>query len=114
MRPRLPPGTTHAVHPRAPSVTGGKDWVGSVTDRGELHTRWGRTGHLNQALVKPGSLADLTRWVGQKLRRGYTRIDAYDAERGWESEPCLDRAAASLSPASHFVAHPGATLCWDF
>ena len=57
MIPNLQPNTTYAVHLRAPSTSGGKDWVGSITAQGEVHTYWGRTNQietqLNNRCVKP-------------------------------------------------------------
>ena len=56
MIPNLQTNTTHAVHLRAATATGSKDWVGSVTSQGELHTYWGKTGHINQHAGKRGDL----------------------------------------------------------
>src|ERR1039458_3246151 len=57
--PNLQPGTSYAIHLRAPSSTGGKDWVGSLVNGNEIHTFWGKTGQINQHSDKRGDLEHL-------------------------------------------------------
>lgn len=66
MIPNLQPNTTYAVHLRAASSSGGKDWVGSVTAQGEIHTYWGKTGQINQHAGKPGDAQTLNNIISQK------------------------------------------------
>ena len=62
----LHPDATYAIHLRAASRSGGKDWVGSLTSQGEIHTYWGKTGHINQHAAKPGDMHALQRIIDQK------------------------------------------------
>ena len=96
MIPNLQPNTTYAVHLRAPSVSGGKEWVGSVTATGEIHTYWGRTNQINQHAAKPGDLTVLNKIIDQKQngKDRYARIDMYTQKDGWTSQRKQQKTAA--------------------
>ena len=83
----LQANTTYAVHLRAASTSGGKDWVGSVTANGEMHTYWGRTGQVHQHAAKPGDRTALLKLVSQKQtgKDKYYVVDQYDSQQGWSS-----------------------------
>ncbi len=82
----LMPGTTYAIHLRAPSVSGGKDWVGSVTSNGEIHTFWGKTGQVNQHGGKKGNMTSLQHIIDEKKVKGYDFVDDYTPQQGWQSQ----------------------------
>lgn len=84
----LPTNAIHAVHLRAPSSSGGKDWVGSVTSTGEIHTYWGRTGTINQHASKRGNISELHQIVSSKKsgRDQYVMVDEFDMQHGWHSQ----------------------------
>ncbi len=91
--------TTYAIHMRCPSNSGGKDWVGSVTSGGELHTFWGKIGAVNQHAGKMGDMNSLQKIIGEKLSKGYTQVDEYDSRHGnWESQR-QKQATASFGSA---------------
>ena len=88
MIPNLRPNTTYAVHLRASSLSGGKDWVGSITASGEIHTYWGKTGQINQHAAKPGDMTALNKIIDQKQngKDRYTQVDMYTQKDGWLSQ----------------------------
>ena len=128
----LEKNTLIAFHLRSPSVSGGKDWIGSVTDSGVLHTYWGKTGRINQHASKAGSRTLLLRIVQEQLNKGYRKIDEYEQGKGWLLErgtrskaapvPPLSGKEEDSSPAEREVISPPETLirdgqqilAWDF
>ena len=44
----VPGNTQYGIWLRAPSSSGGKDWLGFLTDR-EVISQWGKTGQVNQS-----------------------------------------------------------------
>jgi hypothetical protein len=88
MIPNLQPNTTFAIHLRAASVSGGKDWVGSVTAQGEIHTYWGRIGQIIQHAGKRGDITALKKLILQKLtgKDKYNKVDEYTQQQGWQSQ----------------------------
>ena len=117
--------TLIAFHLRASSVSGGKDWIGSVTAAGALHTRWGKTGQVNQHATKTGSRALLLRSVQEKLGKGYRKIDEYEPGRGWLSEKTGVSAGnksdtrpstrtSNKQPPAKLIRDSQQTLAWDF
>src|SRR5512136_1579435 len=46
----VPGNTQYGVWMRSPSSSGGKDWLGFLTDR-EVISQWGKTGQVNQSKV---------------------------------------------------------------
>ena len=118
----LKPETIFAVHLRAASVSGGKDWVGSVTANGEIHTYWGRTGQITQQAGKPGDTAALNRIIDQKKtgKDKYQEIDRFTQQNGWESQrtqstpvPPVQRPQPAIAKVD-WVEAPDAAIEWDF
>lgn len=130
MIPNLPANTVYAIHLRAASSSGGKDWVGAVTSNCEIHSFWGKTGYINQHSSKGGDNLDLHKIVNQKIhgKDRYQRVDDFTQQNGWDSleQLKLKRTAASQpikSPAP-LVSKPiinfekevpeTGSICWDF
>jgi len=122
MIPHLQPNTTYAVHLRASSTSGGKDWVGSVTANGEIHTYWGRTNQINQHAAKPGDITALRKIISQKQhgKDNYIPVDEYTPQYGWQSQkkqtppPSLPKAPPIPAPVVDWVEAPNASIKWDF
>jgi len=121
MIPNLQPNTTYAVHLRAPSTSGGKDWVGSSTAQGEVHTYWGRTNQINQHAAKPGGLSELTKIIDQKKRGKdkYSMVDEYTPQQGWRSQgnqtPISTSSKSKVQlPTVDWVEAPAESIQWDF
>ena len=127
----LQPNTTYAVHLRAASSSGGKDWVGSVTANGEIHTYWGRTNQVHQHAAKPGNRTALLKLVSQKQtgKDKYYAVDHYDSQQGWSSlskdvsqmaktqQPEQQKPQQSepiLRPVVDWVDAPNESINWDF
>jgi len=123
MIPNLQSNTTSAVHLRAASVSGGKDWVGSVTSQGEIHTYWGRTGHIVQHAVKKGDVNDLNRIITKKTtgKDKYVVVDTYTPKLGWQgprTQTAPAKPSPAVSPAAAIVdwsnEAPEVSIKWDF
>ena len=120
MIPNLQPNTTYAVHLRAASTSGGKDWVGSVTTNGEMHTFWGRTNQINQHAAKPGDMNVLLRLINQKQggKDKYTMVDEYTQQDGWKSQKGQTTAQSppkqTTPPVVNWVDAPTTAIEWDF
>lgn len=128
MIPNLPINTVYAIHMRAASSSGGKDWVGAVTSNCEIHTYWGKTGCINQHGSKDGNNVDLQKIVNQKIhgKDRYQRVDEFTQKNGWSSQyrptasnqpPPSAKASASIAdPIINFDEAPVAAgaLNWDF
>lgn len=121
MIPNLQPNTTYAAHLRAPSTSGGKDWVGSFTAQGEIHTYWGKTGQINQHAGKPGDATSLNRLISQKMngKDKYTLVDEYMPHVGWKSQSSQTQAvspkAKPMQAAVVDWSHEAPTaIQWDF
>ena len=130
MIPNIHPHTIHAAHLRAQSVSGGKEWVGTVTSSGVIHTHWGKTGAINHHAAKPGDAWGLNKIITQKTqgKHKYVLIDEYDPQKGWKSQikpnpnpnPNPNPVRRSSPPApvplvdwNNEVA-PDASIKWDF
>jgi hypothetical protein len=120
MIPNLQPNTTYAVHLRAASSSGGKDWVGSVTANNEIHTYWGRTGKIVQHAAKPGDISGLLKIINQKQnsKDRYTQVDEFQQQEGWQSQrkqsPSQPKAQTSIEPVVDWVEAPTDSINWDF
>lgn len=126
MIPNLKPNTVYAVHLRAASSSGGKDWVGSITSQGEIHTYWGKTGQINQRAGKPGDSAVLHKIINQKMqgKDKYSLVDEYNPQQGWQSQrkqlptpapaEVPQPAAASIVDSVDWIDSPNAAIKWDF
>lgn len=114
-----------AVHLRADSVSGGKDWVGAIDNAGNLHSYWGKTGnisnHASKKVYRSSAFYDL---VQEKLAKGYKQIDAYTKGSGWESVlewtslQEVKVTASSKKPVTKDITAgieaPQGALDWDF
>lgn len=122
MIPNLPQNTTYAVHLRAASSSGGKDWVGSITDSNEIHTYWGRTCHINQHSAKPGDFMALQKIISQKMngKDKYIQFDEYHRQQGWQSQrkhspqPVPPKVKPVSAPSVDWVEAPVNSINWDF
>lgn len=127
MIPNLPPNTTYAIHLRAASASGGKDWVGSVTSQGEIHSYWGKTGQIIQHAAKRGDITALNKIITQKQhgKDNYSQVDEYDPKQGWQSQrkqtleppqqkPPQPKAQPVRAPIVDWVEAPNDSINWDF
>ena len=125
MIPNLQPTTTYAVHLRAASSSGGKDWVGSATSQGEIHTYWGKTGQIIQHAGKRGDVKALNKIITQKMqgKDNYHLIDEYTPQQGWQSqikktlaptEPKTEQSSVSAPIVDWNGEAPDASIKWDF
>ncbi len=121
MIPHLQPDTVYAVHLRASSNSGGKDWVGSVTGKGEIHTYWGRTNQINQHAAKPGDMTALNKIISQKQtgKDRYSPVDEFTPQHGWHSQKQHTQSqpqpkAKPATPAVDWVEAPNESINWDF
>ena len=127
MIPNLQQDTIYAVHLRAASSSGGKDWVGSVTALGEIHTFWGKTGQIKQHAAKPGDAHTLNKIITQKMqgKDKYAMIDEFSKQQGWQSqrqqkaEPApastkVQQKSVQKPMAVDWVDAPAASIQWDF
>jgi predicted DNA-binding WGR domain protein len=122
----LPANTVYSIHLRAPSTSGGKDWVGAVTNT-EMHAFWGKTGQINQHQPKPGNMTTLQKLINEKLGKGYQQVDDYTQKDGWASQRQQAASQSStpkpkpvrqqnLNPIINWNEAPAPTsaLEWDF
>jgi len=128
MIPNLPANTVYAIHLRAASSSGGKDWVGAVTSNCEIHSFWGKTGFINQHSSKDGNNLNLQKIVNQKIhgKDRYQSVDEFTQKNGWSSQyspmavsqplPSEKLSAPTAEPIINFNEDPVATgaLNWDF
>ncbi|QXE87371.1 hypothetical protein KP003_02890 [Geomonas nitrogeniifigens] len=123
MIPNLIHGAVYAVHLRAPSVSGGKDWVGAVTQNGEIHTYWGKSGQIIQHAAKPGDMTALQKIITQKKtgKDQYTQVDEYSPQHGWQSQRTQQSPKGSAQPATSAAplvdwptSAPETAIQWDF
>jgi len=121
MIPNLKANTAYAIHLRALSTSGGKDWVGSVTSQGEIHTFWGKTNQVNQHAAKPGDISELRKIINQKQngKDKYKQVDEYTPQQGWQRQRM--EGATPQHPISELVpivdwsiAPPDISIQWDF
>ena len=81
----LPNGTEYGIHLRAPTPSGGKEWVGTVTGN-VITTYWGKSGASKNSASKTGDRSKLDSIIAEKLAKGYVQIDEYSFISGWDSE----------------------------
>lgn len=96
----LVPGTTEAIHMRSPSSSGGKDWVGSITSTGEMHTFWGKTGHISMHAAKTVKKNGYINLISEKTNKGYVIVDRFEARTGWESQQPAQPRYTSATPST--------------
>lgn len=84
----IPDKATYGIWMRAPSSSGGKDWLGFVTDTCVI-SQWGKTGMVLQdkAISDRPSVLDLDRKVREKKAKGYQVLGEYRPGRGWSHLP---------------------------
>jgi len=121
MIPNLHPNTSYAVHLRASSVSGGKDWVGSVASNNEIHTYWGRTGQISQHAAKPGDMSALNKIIDSKKhgKDSYSPVDEFTPQHGWLSQkketPVQPQPKVKpAAPAVDWIEAPNESINWDF
>jgi len=121
--PNLQPNTIYAIQLRAPSSSGGKDWVGSITNSNEIHTYWGRIGQINQHAAKPGDFTALQKIINQKKtgKDRYQEVDEYHQQQGWSSQrtqartkTAVPKAKPVAPPVVNWVNAPESSIQWDF
>jgi hypothetical protein len=80
----IPDKASYGIWMRAPSSSGGKDWLGFVTDTCVI-SQWGKTGMVLQdkAISDRPSVLDLDRKVREKKAKGYQVLGEYHPGRGW-------------------------------
>lgn len=122
----VPADTLIGFHLRSPSSSGGKDWVGCLTDDGTFHRWWGKIGQVNQHQHSKGNHHELQKLVKQKLAKGYQMIDIFHAPAGWQSQQVSQSASVNAPQEpkplpSTIVADPiqikassRHSLAWDF
>lgn len=79
------PGNAHyGIWMRAPSSSGGKDWLGFLTDR-EVISQWGKTGQVNQSkVIGPSpSRTFLDQKIEEKKAKGYRVLGEWFPGTGW-------------------------------
>ena len=122
----LPADTLIGFHLRSPSSSGGKDWIGCLTNNGTFHRYWGKVGQVNQHQQGQGNHRDLQQLVKQKQAKGYQIIDTYHSPAGWQSQQSLRGSSTQAKKESNplppvAVADPieikassRHSLAWDF
>ena len=110
------PGTTqYGIWLRAPSSSGGKDWLGFLTDR-EVISQWGKTGQVNQSktISDRPSRIDLDKKIEEKKGKGYRLVGEWFPGSSWShlrqtqpvtppNPPPRNRPASSTPPLSSKV-----------
>ncbi len=122
----LPADTLIGFHLRSPSSSGGKDWVGCLTNGGIFHRYWGKVGQVNQHQQTQGNHRDLQQLVKQKQAKGYQIIDTYHSPAGWQSQQSLRSSSApskkestplpptNIADPIRIPASSQHSLTWDF
>jgi hypothetical protein len=89
----IPDKATYGIWMRAPSSSGGKDWLGFVTDTGVV-SQWGKTGMVLQSktISDRPSVLELDRKVREKRAKGYQVLGEYHPGRGWSHLPTPPKA----------------------
>ena len=83
----VPGNTQYGVWMRCPSSSGGKDWLGFLTDR-EVISQWGKTGQVNQSkVIGPApSRIFLDRKIEEKKGKGYRVVGEWFPATGWSNQ----------------------------
>lgn len=83
--PAIPLNTQEAVWLRAPSSSGGKDWIYCKTNKGFV-TIWGKAWHAKQSKRhESGGHPSGPVLIDSKLRKGYETLARFDG-RSWNFE----------------------------
>ena len=101
----IPGNTQYGIWLRAPSVSGGKDWLGYLTDR-EVISQWGKTGQVNQSkTIGPApSRTFLDQKIEEKMRKGYRLIGEWFPGSGWSQQQQALPAPPPESPRTKTTA----------
>lgn len=116
MNRALPANVQYGIWLRSPSASGGKDWLGFVTDRGII-AQWGKTGMVVQSMVlspRP-SHPELQQRIDEKLGKGYRLVGEYQPSQGWShQQPALSPRTPppSLSPSEPTAQTNGQVNRW--
>jgi len=80
----VPGNTQYGIWMRAPSSSGGKDWLGFLTDR-EVISQWGKTGQVNQnKVIGPApSRVFLDQKIEEKKAKGYRLVGEWFPGSSW-------------------------------
>ena len=80
----VPGNTKYGIWLRAPSSSGGKDWLGFLTDK-EVISQWGKTGQVNQSkTIGPApSRIFLDQKIEEKKGKGYRLVGEWFPGSGW-------------------------------
>lgn len=83
----VPGNTRYGIWMRAPSSSGGKDWLGFLTDR-EVISQWGKTGQVNQSkVIGPApSRTFLDEKIEEKKGKGYRLVGEWFPGSGWSHQ----------------------------
>ena len=83
----VPGNTQYGIWMRAPSSSGGKDWLGFLTDR-EVISQWGKTGQVNQSKVigQAPSRIFLDQKIEEKKGKGYRLVGEWFPGSGWSHQ----------------------------
>ena len=86
----VPGNTQYGVWMRCPSSSGGKDWLGFLTDS-EVISQWGKTGQVNQSkVIGPApSRIFLDRKIEEKKGKGYRVIGEWFPATGWSHQQSI-------------------------
>jgi hypothetical protein len=105
----VPDNVSYGIWMRSPSVSGGKDWLGFVTDR-EVVSQWGKTGMVQQAksISDQPSVLDLDRKVREKRAKGYQVLGEYHLGKGWSHLPPPRKPAPKARSAAMAPMPPSA------
>ena len=111
----VPGNTQYGIWLRAPSSSGGKDWLGFLTDR-EVISQWGKTGQVNQSkTIGPApSRIFLDQKIEEKKGKGYRLVGEWFPGSGWSHQsqtppatppdpPQRNRPASSTPPLASQV-----------
>jgi hypothetical protein len=83
----VPGNTQYGIWLRAPSSSGGKDWLGFLTDR-EVISQWGKTGQVNQnkVICPAPSRIILDQKIDEKKGKGYLVVGEWFPGSGWSNQ----------------------------
>lgn len=83
----VPGKTQYGIWLRAPSSSGGKDWLGFLTDR-EVISQWGKTGQVNQSktIGSAPSRIFLDQKIEEKKGKGYRLVREWFPGSGWSHQ----------------------------
>ena len=95
----VPGNTQYGVWMRCPSSSGGKDWLGFLTDR-EVISQWGKTGQVNQSkVIGPApSRIFLDRKIEEKKGKGYRVVGEWLPATGWSHQQSNPTATPADPP----------------